>query len=825
MCRSPFLLLVSFVALPVYAADVNLKPVYLQPLDQKVLVDRRGTPWFWDAEGVRSADNKVACKDFKGRFLLADTAGRFWFHEEWDAKNPLRYFDGKAWTDTGIAARDLYESSTAWVIARGATGFHVFDGRTWTESKVFDKPASGRGVFAEDTTGRVWYWLHKEAGLGDGDDGVWMFDEKKWTAHGPEGRRKGEIVEHLLPFADDWFLVVVQSYDTNKTLRRRAFPWSPSRKADDIASANPFDGLPLNELEYRGTDLDGVRYFRWLDRSHPDMPVWQIAGNGPPHLAVSPDRTVKKLSREQAVRLSLQPWEYHSTTGTRRMHTKLDSPVPVLPLATDRAVGRDKDGRVYLENGSSAHGTHRIWVLWAEKEKPGEVVRLTEYSPAKPAGYRERNTFDGLFTDAHGLAFARPYYSHDTVLAWDGTKWADTPVKRLPMAADSGSRAGPPPEHYWANFRWLGHTSGSDGRTLFARVKTKYVPEKEGAGVRGTFGGAGDEPKDDGKPFYQYETWTHLDGAWSDSHPPAELLKAKRKELIEGFQLPHTPLGPLPVISDGKRLWFASDWTVQAMDADGTVYSAELPKPEAVKQLENPRLKYAPPLLLAAFAKLDDKALLLAVAGPQTKTYRVQFRGLKPIGVQVTELDPLPVPFAVLHKATDGTVLAWADNQSRGYPLVHDGQPTTNTRADYRAVYQYRDGKWEVKADLAQPTAVSPDGTLWCEPYDPNNKYVDYKAGKTVLYRVSGAKAERFVWGRDELAVGFEKPVAGTTTFVLPQYGLANLEPGQDGAKPTLRVRYTGPHTQLEQRRPAITATGQVLFPTEWGKLFDASAK
>ncbi len=822
MLRSLSPLALLLLALPVAAADADLKPVYLQPTPHyTVHIDRKGNPWFWGNDAVRGLDGQVACPQVKGSLLLVDTAGRFWFREEHNASKPLLYYDGKGWNDTGIPAREVYESSTAWVIARSATGFHTFDGRAWTEAKVFDKPANGRGVFTEDAAGRVWYWMHKAAGLGDGDDGVWVFDEKKWTAHRPAGRRDGEQIEWLLPFADDWFLVIVQSHDANKTLQHRAFAWSPSRTAEDIEKADPFAGLPLTHLEYRGTDLDGVRYFRWLDRRNPDMPHWQIAPGYPPYLAVSPGRKVTHLSREQGERLAHQPWDYRSTTGTRRMHTKLNTPAVVTPFDPTQAVGRDKDGRIYIHTGSTAHSTHRLWVLWPEKEKPGDVLRTTGYPVAQPSAYRERETFDGLFADAAGFAFARPQYIPDAVVAWDGKagKWVGTPIKPLPQATWS-SRAGPPPEHAWANFRWVGHTTGPDGRTLFVRVKTKHAPEKDGPTPREVFRKPGDddEPKrDDGKPFYLYEAWTHKDGAWSDAHPPAELLNAKRKELIAGMTLPHTPLGPLPVISDGTRLWYALDWKVYAIDADGTVHTADLPKPEE-KEADSPRRKYAPPFLLAGFARPDDKSLLLAVAGPQTRLFRLTFRAVKPAGVRAEELDPLPLPFAVLHKAPDGTMLAWADNHARAHPLPHDGHPVA--KADFRAVYQLADGKWVAKDKIAQPAAVAPDGTLWCPPYQPHDD-PDAKLGKPVLYRVSGAKAERFMWPVSEWQIGFEKPAAGSTLVAVPLAGLGCIEPAKDGGKPTLRVRYTSAQLQLDPRRPAVTASGHLLLPAAWGRLFD----
>jgi hypothetical protein len=90
-----------------------------------------------------------------------------------------------------------------------------------------------------------------------------------------------------------------------------------------------------------------------------------------------------------------------------------------------------------------------------------------------------------------------------------------------------------------------------------------------------------------------------------------------------------------------------------------------------------------------------------------------------------------------------------------------------------------------------------------------------------VLYRVSGAKVERFAWPVSEWQVGFEKPVAGSTLIAVPQGGLGCIEPAKDGAKPTLRVRYTAAQLQLDPRRPAVTASGHLLLPTAWGRLFD----
>jgi hypothetical protein len=819
-------LTVALVALPLSAADIPIKPIYFQTIPYDVLTDAYGTPWFRNAAGIHNAKGELVCRQPEGQWLLADRAGRFWFatgQDQYTQKPVVWYYEEGKRVETNVHTRGgVWEDTAGRVFAYDGRAVHVrADGNWMTHTNMMPKEVRGNGEaqFVEDPKGRVWVWLR----VGDDLSGVWAFDGKVWTRHDIPGAADTDRVRLVLPFADDWFLVVGQSHDANTATRRRAFAWSPSRTAEQIAKAEPFAGLPLTELEYRGTDLDGVRYFRWLDRRNPDMPHWQIAPNYPPYLMVSPAGKVTTLTREQAARVGGQPWDYRSATGSRRMFTKFDTPPVVVPFDPTHAVGRDKDGRIYIYTGSTAHGTHRVWVLWPEKERPGDVLRTTEYPAAQPTAYRERETYDGLFADAHGYAFARPLYIPDAIVAWDGKagKWAGTPIKPLPQATWM-ARPAPPPEHEWGNFRWVGHTAGPDGRTVFVRVKTRYAPEKAGERTWGQFRKPGgpaddDEGKDDGKPFYLYEAWTHKDGAWSDSHTPDELLKAKRKELIAGLTVPHTPLGPLPVLSDGTRLWYAFDWKVHAVDADGTVHTADLPKPET-KEADSPRLKFAPPFLLVAFAKLDDRSLLLAVAGPTTQTYRVTFRPAKPTGVRVEELAPLPLPFAVLHKAPDATLLAWADNHARALPLPHDGR--SPEKADYRAVYQLTDGKWVANDKITPPVGVAPDGTLWCPPYQPHDD-PDAKLGKPVLYRVSGAKAERFAWPEGEWQIGFEKPPAGATLVVLPPAGLGCIEPTKDGAKPTLRLRYTSAQIQLDPRRPAVTASGHLLLPTAWGRLFD----
>lgn len=786
--------LLAPVSLP--AADVHLRPVSQQPLAHTVLVDRHGTPWFADADGVRGLDNRLVCRPpEKGEPLLVDAAGRVWWKPVYAYGGKLAYFDGKEWVRTAITPDFVHEDAAGRVFAvdsrqvgdsRMTNALHVFAGGKWAVGQLPDRVVAHGRVqalprFAGDRAGRTWFWLEGYGEWGPTDPAAWAFDGKAWAAHPVAGRTAGESIDRLLPFADDWFLVFASAKDDQHRRHERAFVWSPSRSAEETAKANPFAGLPLGELKYNGTDFDGVRYFH------------------PPH-AVGPDRTVTTL-----------------TAGELDRATRLALDVP-----TRRVLGRDKDGRVYVVRGGGMHHELRTWVLWPAKEAADPRLTLTAYPKRqdRPTAYAD------LFADARGLAFARPVNETDHLLAWDGKAedWVGTPIRPLPMAHWT-ARPAPPPEYRWANLRRLGHTAGTDGRTVFVRLKTRYAPEKDAEGPRGGLrsgrpGGA--EATDDGPPFYQYEAWTHRDGSWSDPYPPADLFKLKRKELIEGMAVSHTPPGPVPVISHGGRLWYAIDWTVYAMAPDGSVQSAALPKPTPATVADPTRDKPTPPVMLAAFAKADDRSLVLTVSGQETKTFLVQHRAVKPAGVRVEELAPLPASFAVVHKTPDGPVLAWADLRAEARWDQH--LPGGRSPTDPRAVYRLRDGKWHQVPDVAPPVAAAADGTVWLPPHAPGLD-ADAKAGKTVLFRVRGDKPERFVWASDEWEYGAVRASPSGAWLALPRVGLAWVEPGAGGAKPTLRVRPTGPFEGVPPAAPVTTAGGHVLWPSEWGRLAAPAAK
>ena len=789
------------LALPAAAADVDLKPVYLQPLSHfQVTLDRQGKAWFVDTDGVRDADNKVICKELKGKLLLVDAAGRCWFREEYDAKKTLHFFDGKDWTDTGVAGHEVYEDAAGRVIARTPAGFAVFDGKGWKEDTPFEQPASGTGVFVEDDRKRVWYHLHKTAGLGQGDDGVWAFDGKGWKHHAPGGRAKDEHVTDFIPFADDWFLVLVRSdaKGAKNAHWPRAFAWSPGRTADEIAKAEPFAGLPADHLEYRGTDRDGVSYFRWLGEGAPE---WQKAPDYPPGYAVGPKGEVRKLARAEGERIARQP--YRMYRGRRLIHAAPDDPLPAVPFDLSRAVGTDADGRVYVQASGPEYAAS-TWVLWPKHEKAGECVRPAAYPPVGDGPRAQPAVYQDLFTDSAGTAFARPREQADAVVVWDAKaeKWAETPIKPLPQA-HWYARPAPPPEYRWANLRAVGHVCGTDGLSLFVRVKTKYAPEKVGE----PFKGRGDPlPKvEEDAPFYVYEAWLHAGGKWSEGVGPADLLKVKRKDLVAEFGVPATPFGPLPVIALGDRLWFAQDWKVTTVDAGGVTKSVDLPRPKT-EPPPGPRGKATPPLMQGAFARLDDKTLVLAVAaGKQTQTYTVRFQGGKFSMVRAEEVGALPLLVPTLHAAPDGTVLAWDANGS--------------------GVFHLKDDKWEAVADVGRVLAVAGDGAVWCHPLKPGDD-PDWKKGARVLYRLLGGKAERFAWTADEWAVGFEKPAKGSALFLLSGAGLACLEPSQPGAKPVLRVRYAPPPESAgHPGSPVVSSSGHLLLAAESARLFDPKGK
>ena len=784
-----------------------------------MVVDRNGKAWFVDESGVRDEKNAVACKQLKGKLLLADTAGRFWCHDGGDTKTPLRYFAAGEWTDTDLRGADetyerkgfdpirdpafeVYEDAGGRVIVRTRTGFSVFDGTAWSEAKVFDKPAVGRGLFVEDDQKRVWYHLRTTDDR-ERSAGLWAFDGKGWTHHKPAGLGKDESVAALLPFADDWFLVLAYPYGAGWT---RGFAWSPSRTAAEVAKANPFAGLPTEQLGYEGTDLNGVRYFT--------LPRPPGPGDDHPHLALDTKRKVRPLTAAEWNDTARQP--FASDANGRAVFARTGDPRPALCLDYGYAVGRDAAGRVYYERNARYTA-----VLWPKQEKANARLTPTAY-PAWSGGGRERaSRYADLFADSVGTAFALDVSDANVrhpgaVVTWDGEagKWAETPIKTL-LSADWAGPAPPPADFEFASRQWVGHTCGTDGVTLFARVRSKYAAAKAGRKADAA----------DDAPFYVCEAWLHAGGRWSDPLPPADLLKVKRKDLLAEFTAPATPFGPLPVISFRDRLWSADGWKVHAMDRDGRVLSADIPVTPDPEKGEGKRATDGPPAMQAAFARLDDKRLLLAVRkfplGGQTPaepltTYTVRLRAgklaaveLEEVGrVPLAEVDFLGAAAAVphLHVTPGGEVLAWSVNH------------------DVATLHAFADGKWaEVKPKM-RPVGRSPDGTLWCSAVEAS-VYDAVAAGKVVLYK-AGAKPERVEWKGGEVIEGFDAPAKGATAFELPWVGYGVLAPGEPGEKPTLRVRRLPGNWGKEWRPPpVVSGSGHLLLAEGSVRLFDPKGR
>jgi hypothetical protein len=791
--------LFALASVPAFAGDVALKHVYLQSLSHAVHVDALGNPWFIDKQEIRDSANTIICRvPEQGTLLLIDRAKRIWWRSP---SGDLTYFDGQAWQATTIAPHSLHESAAGQLFAVtshfGATPtLHVFNDGKWTNQRLPEFTVPGRNPgsarFVESSEGQTYFWLAGSLVWREAEANVWKFDGRKWVGCKITGLKANDFIDELIPFPNSWFLVLGPI---------RSFAWNPLEKG--VGNRNdPFASLPRMFLKYRGVDANGVRYFRWLDRGHPDVPQWQYATDEPPFLAVSPDRNVTRLTREQGEQIGKQLWDRHNT---RRVLGE-----QVIPFPVTKVFGKDKHGRIFVQNDLEIHG--RAWVVWPAKEKVGDLVRLAA-NEGELVPERGRQ-WEGMFADDRGFAFAASRTG--AVVMWNRTKWTETPIEPLPTLTWS-NRAAPSPEFRWAHLRWLGYVSGNQGRTLFVRMKTQYSPipgPEDEFGNRRLIIALSAERN---SAFYHYEAWSHLGGAWSQPQAPTQLLMEMRKELIAEFQLPHTPVGPLPVISDGRRLWSACDWTIQALDANGRLHTAELPKP-VPEEAKNPRNRSAPPHMLAALAKLDDQSLLLAVDGAPTRMFRLEFREQEPLGVQMKELASLPMK-VVLHRATDGTVLAWANTLSWPSTRLPDGRQLQE-RDDSQAVYRLRDGRWEEVEAITQPIGKSQDGTLWCPARRgpaPDGRQL---AKKVVLYRVTGARAERLEWRRDEVLIGFGEPKSGTATFVLPQFGLANIEPNADDTKPTLRVRYLDWSKQIESSRTVVTASGYLLQPTHHTRLF-----
>ena len=825
------LLLALLCPAPAFAADIALKPVYFQTIPFDVLTDARGVPYFRDAGGIYTAKGEKVCPAADGQWLLADRAGRFWFAaggDQW-AMPAVRYYEQGKLVDPQLRSRSgVWEDTAGRVYTFDGRAVHVLADGKWSHYVgLLPKEVRelGEAQFVEDPKGRVWVWLRR----GNDLTGAWAFDGTKWTGHTIPGTEADDRVRSVLPFADDWFLVGVvgEKGDPNNP---RLVPFSPSRTAEQVAKAKPFAGLPLDRMGYNGQALDGVRYFFRLTG-------YTAQGTEPSSCwAVAADGSAKRLPDDSSFfHLTNSPAGASATAGAvlfakpgDRVGLRFDRKRHLMPCS------RDADGRIYIPEASPPphlaytreyeYATH---VLWPAKEKPGDVLRLT---PLKPDEYVR-----DLFRDSAGTAFARRVL--DSVRVWDGKRWAGTPVEPLPVAKWEKQGQFPPAELTWGGFGLVGHSTATDGRTLFVRVKTRFAVGKDGK-----FTPPPDDEKDS-PPLWVYEAWAHQGGRWTDAHPPADLLKLRRKELIDGRVCPQPTPGPLPVLSDGTRLWHAQDWTLTVTEADGTAHTAAIPKPKRYvppkltpAELERkwfaemstsmgPRPEYRnipDPLMLATLVPLDAKSVLVVVAGTPAKCYKATFRTAKPRGVSVEPVDAdWPFYFPTLHAPAGGPPLAWREHESA--PVSDDWVGMRDGKSRYEGgfdLYEYRDGKWAKRKDLFKPLAVADDGAVWCPPTDQLAKPL---GSKLSLCRLYADKVERFGWNYGDEQTGFTKPPPGAALLGMGNELVCVEPPTKPGGKATFRVLPCA--DSVSGPPPVVLPDGTILFPYWHGRLFEAKGR
>jgi hypothetical protein len=796
MLRSLAALLLA--AIPLSAADLPVKPVYFQTIPYDVLTDARGTPWFRDAGGIHDAKGELVCRQPEGRWLLADRSGRFWFAGPQDHgfASDIRYYEQGKLVDPKIRSRGgVWEDTSGRVFAFDGRAVHILaDGHWTTHTNMMPKEVrnTGQAGFVEDPKGRVWMWLTRGSDLG----GAWAFDGKTWSRHDMPGAAATDRVRLVLPFADDWFLLAVQPEGGDPNTPPLV-PFSPSRTPDQIAKAKPFAGLPLDRMAYRGEALDGKRHFyrhvAYTAQGTDPASSWAVTAAG----VVT---QVNDDDPRQAIDPRLMALTGPSVTAVTTVFAKPGEQVG-RTITTEGKWGghcRDADGRIYIRGGrmpdmSWTEATH---VFWPAKEQFGDVLRMTPFKP--------EDRVWGLFRDAAGTAFARAYGLTDAIRRWDGARWVKTPIATEAESATVG-------------FDQVGYSTAADGRTVFARVTPR--PDR----------------KDDDQPYWVCEAWTHKDGAWSDAHPPAELLAAKRKELIAGRVQPQRTPGPCPVYSDGTRLWFAHNWIITAVDADGTTHAVAVPKPklyvppklapedERAKLFRNlssnagPRpVRTAPPepLMLSTIVPLDARSVLVVVAGAPAKTYRATVR-VKPAGVTLEPLDAeLPGVFPTVHKPADGPPLAWFDHSAAASLLDSIGLREPKWESSYLGhdLYEFRAGKWIKRTDLYKPQAIADDRAVWCLPTDWAT--AEPKGSKLTLARLHGGKVERFAWNYGEEIEGCVKPAPGAALV-----GNQCVEPpAKPGGRATLRVF---PCADGLDANPLVLPDGTILTGWGHGKLFD----
>jgi len=376
------------------------------------------------------------------------------------------------------------------------------------------------------------------------------------------------------------------------------------------------------------------------------------------------------------------------------------------------------------------------------------------------------------------------------LVRWDGTAWADTPVKVLPQPPWM-SREGPP----WSawSYQKPSYFPGRDGSVLAVAVHDVYqdafAEAKDGQKIdRWTLRDAAKMKVDGGKPVHWIEAWYFRNGKWTGPVKLREMLEKECDALSAAFTKP-APLGNWFVIrGDGNgTVWAAFEDTVYRFTKTG------------VQEWKIPGERRAG---FYHVSPLPDGRMLCASSDGN----RAQLHALSVKDNRIVA-EAFPVPDwgdrlyfwgpPSLHVAKDKTLRLWL--------------PTANNR--HARVWEFHDGKWANRDDLGDFLFEEADGALW---FMPGSKVLSKSPDHWGYQVVKGEQTTMFAWPR-EYGLGRLTPTRDGRVMATAGYWLVELQKADDPLKRRLaNVRilsgYWGPGQAFQ------APDGTVFVGNQWGK-------
>lgn len=267
---------------------------------------------------------------------------------------------------------------------------------------------------------------------------------------------------------------------------------------------------------------------------------------------------------------------------------------------------------------------------------------------------------------------------------------------------------------------------------------------------------------------------------------------------LEPFAAMHQPV-PRGFVLSGGEAWGVQDSLRHAIEANGDTTTVELAKPPepTVGAAGYQEDQLLPTLLTTTVLPLgENKALVSSSAGSWVATFRAT-------KVRDIKLEKLAggVPRNLFRDRT-GAVWGWGSPEEL---LKFDGEKFTAMKA------------------ARGPMAITDDGVMWC--YAPLTiKLPPGNKRPVSLVRVCGDAVEPFVCKADEIEVGFTKPPKGSAVVWPSEHGLLLVEAQtKPGERPVLRKRAYSESMGGSGVGPpfVVTGSGEILFGSHWGKLFE----